>query len=943
MPRFKGQIANFSAGELSPGAQDRIDDAVWQAGAEHLENVLVRRGGGVRTRPGLRTAEVEGGAVPVPIAEEFELFAPGPGFQYFEGGIFDPSLPNLYDPAAQGWRDPDRAEEVHFGADGEVNYVRPGRPNEPYGPLPWRVDPRIANSAVTEQVDGAVPSDGHLPQCRYMKALWQINPRRITGGARAWPISTLVMKALRLVPQFEDPARMTWIRFKAGMAPAGYVAGKYYPKFALVASIEGNPRSVLYSLTGLGPYDTLSPPFTAMRAPTQAERDAALIGNALWVNTTTELSERRVRLRHGLTGTRLAAMNAACWLTPDGGTVADVAEAVAWSRILLVELASEIADRDILEDGGLAAGTVQWFMGGLSARYSTTAETRLQGNPNTIDRVKAQTSGTQGEAAPPTEDQVRLVEWRPAPGLDYLAMFHAGGVRLTRVTEAGKPLRLEGDVRQNFSQVPLQEMVFTEAPGAIYCFHETLDPPVVLRRKEDGTFAFEFLVFDGIPAEATVPYWGGESGGVRAGVFAYGRLGLIGSTKFPNMLAFSTINDFQDFVPGTDPALDKAFHAITAGTENLHGAILGRRLVLFGQRAEYFLSSEELSARKLDFSATSAHGSPRGGRAVVVDDAIVFRQQGPDGPNDLRMMIFSDEESGFRTPSLAPFSPHLVEGITAYAYQPSAEDGGARLWCVRSDGTMSVLSVDRAAQVNAWSRVTPPEGVTVFEVAVIANRVFALADVFGTPTLMELSYSDTTGSVLDLATVVDDWTQGATLEFPPETARVVGDTCWVVSDRQPPFEADVVSGVVQFREGTPDLAGARVEAGLRVEWSIRTLPVLIRSASGTAVSAQKTRLVRAMVDFEVDAPEEELALALLRVLEEERLSPARKEWPRRIEIEDSAGLWIPFVTLPSADSETLVQCKLGSRRGWKRRTTLALRGHTPCTIVGLSYMVAGSA
>ena len=920
MPRFRSQVGNFSAGELSPGAQDRIDSAVWQAGAEHLENVLVRRGGGIRTRPGLRIVQVDGQPNAVPIAQEYELLSPGTAWTAYPGRDFDRRrTPNV---AAGSQRFRSRPVPRIVNTATRTDFVQGGVNDD------WRIDDTVANSGFVDaqgaalMLDGQPVADGPM---RYAMAIveWETPP---------WPIYRLSFLDVRWTG---SPAGfLSHYQLKAD--GNGYEAGQYYARFALIGEAAGKPGQ-WWTLTGVGPYATVLPanPFDPGASP-------YLLNEALYRGGADETARWTVPLRPSITATDLAGTGDTAFVPDESGEPA----AVAWSRIVLVQTGCEL-ERDALAAGSEPAGVVRWHIGGLSAHYLSVDDGRLRGANDGPATVRDQTTAQQAALAPPTTKELRLVEWTPVAGKNLLVQVYADGVRIHEVGAPGMRLVAAAEVRSDFGDIDLDEMVFAETTNALYCFHEKLDAPRILQRRDDGTFVFANLVFkdNRIPMDGDTPYWGPGGNGIRAGMFANGRLCLIGSGSHPNMLAFSKVGDFTDFVP-VGSASDEAFHALTAGVENLHAGIEGRRIVLFGEHGEYYLPSEELSGRRLGVRQTSAHGSLRGGRAVIVDDAVVFRQSGPQGVStDLRMMIFSDEESGFRTPSLAPFSAHLVQDVTAFAYQASGEEGGARLWCVREDGTMSVLSIDRAAQVNAWSRLTFPDGVKVFEVGVIANRVFVLVDIGGAPVLTEMAYNEATGAVLDLAWATDRFVAGSIVNFSEHVARVLrraGYSARVIVDGVDAFDVAIAPGGTADTGENTIAFGGRVEVGLPVQWSARTLPVLIRGATGTAIAAQKTRLVRAMVDFEVD-PGPDVQLAIQRVRDVERFLPSSKDWPRRIDIEDSRGIWLPFITLPSADTESLVRCKLGSRRGWRNRTTLALRGRTPCAIVGVSFMVAGAA
>ena len=972
MPRFRGQVANFSAGALSPGAQDRIEAATWNAGAETIENMLVRRGGGLRTRPGLRVAEVDdsdvtGRSTPA-VREAFQ--SPARWFGYSGGRL---GLGSRYAAGSMSFgKAPEPPAGTQFAL-GAPRRIAAGPYNagwqSPVGQA-WVIDPTTLATAdgggglptasagydSTEQgnLDGQAVTGSQFASnlAQYSADAWGQRRwalKRFEVEPPVWPLRTLTMAGVIV----GDPNARLPLTYYIGRGDL-----RTHATFALWGQIAGIPNQ-WFSLTRMGPFDSLDD----LRASNAIHTERRSSSQTL----TFTLEPGRIvnGVWQALDAAWLQAQGAEAFVPADGAR----ALAVAYSRIALVETGLHVFARP----GNAVGGTTRWTIRSVSSGFETRDGGVLQGTRTTPALVAA---GERGLVTTVERSRLRMVEWTPEPGVHLLCTFNPDGVEVTEVTRAGQPLRVRDRIVVDFRLLDgrMEEVVFAPAENALYMFHEALAAPKVLHY-EAGTFRVADMVFTGVnrlntagpsdpPVAAdydsfTVPhvdytdedtaYWGGPGEGIRSGAVAFGRLALFGSGKNPNMIAFSAVGDYTRFVPaaggeGADAA--EPFHALTAGAENLHAGLLGRRLVAFGESAEYFLPSEEISGRRLAFRKTSQHGSPRGGRALNVGDAIVFRQASPDGQTgvDLRMMVFSDEESGFRTPSLAPFSEHLVKDVDAYAYQPGAQDGGARLWCVRRDGQLSVLSIDRAAQVNAWSECRLPDVTEAFEVASIADRVFVLVRMGNEPHLMELSYDDATGSVLDLATVVDSYDGDGLIDLHPEVRGVLANPTelQVVSSIDPPFRVVWNGGAVAIPEDATLTEGARVEVGLPVQWTVRTLLFVPRTSTGTAVAVQKTRVIRTMVDFETSPSDDPPLLPILRMRENEVQRPSRIQWPRRLDIEDSRGLWLPSVPLPSADTERLVQVKLGARRGWRNRTTVAIRGRTPCAIVGLSWMVAGS-
>ena len=1062
MPRFKGQVSSFAAGELSPEAQDRMDSAVWQAGAETLENVLVKRGGGVQTRPGIRLIRPEaavGQSVTLP--DERNAFASGLARVYAYQGVDYPS--GLQGVAASGSMDfaPDsRAVELSVDRNtGDFDWRQPAAADVRDSSNPWSIPIDRANAIATADrnagrfgfrgtIEGhAIGSAASIAGTqwqqdlfnmrRYAMALLRIDPP-------PWPLKALelrnVLPTLSRGPALagSSTSRRWWTQWASQLRPASPSLNELdatrrlslYPRHALWGCIAGDTSGALYPLTGMGPYASDN----SSRDPGAHEDNARGTGGAYPLGLigasghTAPLRPGATTLSRALAGDLSAFTFGLGWeagrLTAAQldamGCTAYLVDAndqawPAYEHIYLVQLLSR--SYTIPRNEGAEAGRVTVTAGGASAVFNVdeTRPDELRGTNAGQEAIEALSNTPAVTTNTGTQD-VRLEAWSPTPETSYLVQLSRDKVVLYTVGAVGQNIRTaavldlpraKNALVARTATAAAQRIVEASFPDALpdvdqiavvpagerlYLFHEDIAPSLVIRA--DGELRIEQMGVKGVSrlvnktdrqdiaiprtpgapyqndegvtlvppsADAADGYWENQPGqGIRSGAFAFGRLCLFGSGKHPSMIAFSKVNDPDTFVPveggaGADP--DQPFHALTAGGENLHGAIEGRRLIVFGQQAEYFLPSEELSGRRLAFRKTSQHGSPRGGRALNVGDAVVFRQADPSGAEgvDVRMMVFSDEESGFRTPSLAPFSPHMVQGVTDMAYQPGGGDGSARLWCVKSDGTMSVLSIDRAAQVNAWSRITAPLGVRIEEVATVGDRLFLL--VRGNElALAEMSYDPRTGSVLDFPRLPRPTRNGSRLQnlvFGRSATEL--PEIMIVSDKRPAYryplsDTERAGGRIDLLRGSADAPGIfafgpefedeRLEVGIPIRWTVRTLPFVPRTATGSAIAVQKSRVVRTMIDFVVEG--DPVLLPVQRLQELESYLPGRVNWPRRIDIEDSRGLWLPFICIPFADTEGLMRVKLGARRGWRNRTTVAIRGDTPATLAGLSWMVAGS-
>ena len=926
MPRFKAITSSFASGELSPGAQDQVESEAWSSGTETLENLLVRREGGVRVRPGVRPL-VTGDL----LQDEQDLNAAGQqGFSGFEDEDDDSTLR----PGTWGTSDPVR---LRIRGGGFIERVIGDEAvRDTYN--------SHARRAIDNRMGGITPIDGVVgPDLRAVRVCqWNMNPNL--------PVSSIdIEMSIDGVPTLVQSVDRTLV-------------GARFVLMGVIPGMDGwwtlTPQSTPVGPTRWEAYRRLDPPLglgsvnLALRTHriNLLPRPATLNGRA----TTPDVFIQRADGTKDVGYSRMAIVA----LGNDGTVFTDVStQRGEKGTISINRINANFFQRD--DEGEVNVNNVRTNDASRQTSVRAAIFVLLEGRAGLGDR----------------DVNVRLHEWKEGTRKRHLITMSGSYTSLLDTTLQKPELEI---VPRRKWPVDIQELSLCTTPQRVYAFHEDLDPPRMLSRDLEGNVAWrdvEFAVVEKdpgvmvrVPTSADdlgvqQPLWGPDGAGIRSGQLIRGRLALIGSGRNPGMVAFSSTRNQLEFVPretvpdpddntktvAITPRADDPFWGIHAGAVQFVGGIEGKRFVVFGENGEHYLPSDRYAADSFALETTGAHGSPTPADAVLVDDTILFRQ----GNEDIRAMVYTDEESGFRTPSVAPYSPHRVQGARAIAHQVGGDGGVSRVWVVLNDGTMSCLSIDRAAGLNAWCGIQPPradrEGEVLArfsDVAAVGGRVFTVMHVLGLPIVCEMSFDASRGGVLDLANVIPSYEQGDALYvqrtslglplIPPGTmVRIVADRTVDGSDTR--IDREVLEDGQVLLEGARIATGARVEIGLPVLWRLRTLPAVIRSATGTVVSAQKSRVVRTYADFEVDRGPME------RNTDIERFIPGRKEWPRRVQVEDARGIWLPVITMPTSATERVVSCKFGARRGWKNRTSVAIQGDTPVSIMGLSYYVAAGA
>lgn len=210
--------------------------------------------------------------------------------------------------------------------------------------------------------------------------------------------------------------------------------------------------------------------------------------------------------------------------------------------------------------------------------------------------------------------------------------------------------------------------------------------------------------YDTFPDSAWTLRWEEEAfsparGWPRSVTFHQDRLVIGGSRDLPDRVWMSRTGRPMSFDPGT--GLDD--EAITFGLADdsshvISSLVPGRNLQIFTSTGEWIVKGFPVTPTGTQVERQTRIGSrtsPRV-RPVDVDGATLFVA---GSGTQLREFLYTEVEQAYQAADIATLSRHLLaEPIDA------AFDGERRvLWIVRKDGRLATVTIDRNANVAAWT------------------------------------------------------------------------------------------------------------------------------------------------------------------------------------------------------------------------------------------------
>lgn len=211
--------------------------------------------------------------------------------------------------------------------------------------------------------------------------------------------------------------------------------------------------------------------------------------------------------------------------------------------------------------------------------------------------------------------------------------------------------------------------------------------------------------------------FGGRNGWPGAVAMHQGRLWFAGTQAAPQTVWGSVVDDFANFRmgDGADDAIQ-----VTLAAKDRHRIVWmeSSNDLLIGSTAQVWrLSGGEGGVVTPDFcrAAVQLRVGSAGVDAEATDGGCVFVQRGGVRVKELG---FSFEADGYRAADTTTFAEHVggVGGFVGLAVQRVPE---VRIWGVRADGGLAVLTYNADQRVCAWTRHVLGGGGRVLSVAVM--------------------------------------------------------------------------------------------------------------------------------------------------------------------------------------------------------------------------------
>ncbi len=315
-----------------------------------------------------------------------------------------------------------------------------------------------------------------------------------------------------------------------------------------------------------------------------------------------------------------------------------------------------------------------------------------------------------------------------------------------------------------------------------------------------------------LPNAQATAVWDEQSFSPRRGwpvsvAFHQDRLVIGGSRDLPNRLWMSRSADPWNFDLGTgedDEAIE--FGILSDQVNAIRAVFAGRHLQLFTSGAEYMVTGSPLTPQNIQVSRQTRIGSPvdRTLAPRDVDGATLFVSR---NGREIREFVYTDTEQAYQANDLALLARHIVQAPVDQDFDKARR----LLFVVMGDGTIGAVTVYRAEQVTAWTRLGT-DGL-FRSVAVVGDDVYALVNRAGVWTVERLDDSVHLDAALvgTAATPTTVWGGLAHLE---------GRTVTVIADGTPAGTATVAAGRI-----TLDTPATALQAGLPFSHVIEPLPV----------------------------------------------------------------------------------------------------------------------
>lgn len=199
--------------------------------------------------------------------------------------------------------------------------------------------------------------------------------------------------------------------------------------------------------------------------------------------------------------------------------------------------------------------------------------------------------------------------------------------------------------------------------------------------------------------EASV--WNSNNGYPSTGALYEQRLTVAGSPRYPQTVWGSRSGLFFDFTIGVNADDAFSFSLPSSGQINpIQRMVAAKALMPLTYGGEYTMeggNGEPLTPTSVKANSPSVYGCNLV-KPLRIGNEVLFVQR---AGRKIRSLAYRIESDTYNAPDLTVLAEHItMSGITDMAYQ---QEPRAMLWCVRADGKLATLTLDRDEGVIAWT------------------------------------------------------------------------------------------------------------------------------------------------------------------------------------------------------------------------------------------------
>lgn len=197
--------------------------------------------------------------------------------------------------------------------------------------------------------------------------------------------------------------------------------------------------------------------------------------------------------------------------------------------------------------------------------------------------------------------------------------------------------------------------------------------------------------------------WNDTNGYPRAITLNEQRLIAAGSDAFPQTIWGSKTGVYLDFTQGT--ADDDGFTFNIASNQLNPITHLGqiKQMLVLTYGGEFSVEGgveKPVTPTNVQVKSQSAYGCNATRPARIGNELLFVQRSG----YKVRAMAYQYQNEAFGSPDLTVLAQHITEsGIVDMAYQ---QESDSMLWCVRADGALVSLTIEREQDVVGWARHT---------------------------------------------------------------------------------------------------------------------------------------------------------------------------------------------------------------------------------------------